>query len=135
MTTELKKAGSTLPRTSDAGAGRTGDQPLFVPRADIYETPDKVFLVAEMPGVQPDGVDIALENRVLTIRGRVTRHPHPGYRLIRAEYGEGDYERAFTLSQTIDQEGIEASFTNGVLHLTLPKAEPAKARKIEIKAA
>lgn len=107
----------------------------YLPDTDIYETDDHMVLVADMPGVRPDDVDITLERRVLTIRGRVAAPVHDGYRRFHIEYGEGDFERAFTLSQEIDRDRIEADYTNGVLTVKLPKTESAKTRKIEVKVA
>src|SRR3546814_10866427 len=75
---------------------------VYRPDTDIYETEDHVVLVADMPGVAPADVDVNLERRVLTIRGHVHRQAHDGYRRVHAEYGEGDYERVFTLSEEID---------------------------------
>jgi len=113
---------------------RTPDRPVFVPPADIYETRDNIVVVAEMPGVAPDGVDITLERRVLTIRGRNAGYEHTGYQRVYNEYADGDYERVFTLSENIDRDRIEATLKDGVLHLVLPKSETAKPRKIELKA-
>jgi HSP20 family molecular chaperone IbpA len=109
-------------------------RPVFLPAADIYETNDAIVVMAEMPGVAPDGVDITLERRVLTIRGRSAANEHAGYQRVYSEYADGDYERVFTLSDAIDRDKIEASLRDGVLHLVLPKAEPARARKIELRA-
>ena len=72
---------------------------------------------------------------MLSIRGRVRQQPHEGYRRVYAEYGEGDFERVFTLSEDIDRDHIEASHKDGVLTLQLPKAATAKTRKIDVKAA
>lgn len=108
---------------------------IYAPATDIFETQDHVVLVADMPGVAPDGVDISLERRVLTIRGRAAAHAHDGYRRAYQEYGEGDYERVFTLSEEIDRDKIEAEHKNGVLTLRMPKAESAKTKKISVKAA
>jgi len=83
--------------------------------------------------VAPNGVDITLERRVLTIRGRNAAGDPAGYRRVYDEYADGDYERVFTLSENIDRDRIEATLKDGVLHLVLPKAETAKARKIELK--
>jgi HSP20 family protein len=113
---------------------RRAERPVFVPPSDIYETPDSIVVLAEMPGVAPDGVDITLERRVLTIRGRCAANNHGGYQPVYNEYTDGDYERVFTLSENIDRERIEATLKDGVLHLVLPKAETAKARRIELKA-
>jgi HSP20 family protein len=108
-------------------------RPTFLPPADIYETRDSIVVLAEMPGVAPDGVDITLERRVLTIRGRSAVDDHAGYQRVYNEYTNGDYERVFTLSENIDRDRIQATLKDGVLHLVLPKAEAAKARKIELK--
>jgi|SRR6185312_4561419 len=131
--TQLQTAKGQLPASADGE--RTSTRQVFIPVTDIYETADRIVVLAEMPGVPPDGVDITLERRVLTIRGRLATREHGGYRQIYSEYGEGDYERVFTLSEDIDRDRIEASHKNGVLHLILPKAESAKTRKIELKAA
>jgi HSP20 family molecular chaperone IbpA len=109
--------------------------PVFSPAIDVFETADHVVVKADMPGVAPEAVDITLEKRILTIRGRASVHPHDGYRRACQEYREGNYERAFTLSEEIDREKIEAEHKNGVLTLRMPKAATTKARKISVKAA
>lgn len=116
------------------GAEATRASLVFRPNADIYETEDRVVVVADMPGVAPENVDITLERRVLTIRGRIQAEGHSGYRRIYAEYGEGDFERVFTVSEDIAQDQIRASHRDGVLTLELPKADTAKTKKIEVKA-
>jgi HSP20 family protein len=120
------------PATTE-GAQRMPPRPVFLPPADIYETNDAIVVMAEMTGVGPDEVDITLERRVLTIRGRSSANEHTGYQRVYNEYADGDYERVFTLSEAIDRDKIEASLRDGVLHLVLPKAEPARARKIELR--
>ena len=122
----------TPPATQNRETGT--NRPVFVPPSDIYETNDSLVVLAEMPGVTPDGVDITLERRVLTIRGRSATSEHSGYQRVYSEYADGDYERVFTLSENIDRDRIEATLKDGVLHLVLPKAEAAKARRIELKA-
>lgn len=117
------------------GGETTRARPLYRPRADIYETEDKVVVLSEMPGVGPNDIDITLERGVLTIRGQTPETAHEGYRQIYAEYGEGDYERVFTVSEEIDRDGIKAQQKNGLLVLELPKSTSAKARKIEVKSA
>jgi HSP20 family protein len=134
MAQEVTTTEQRAPQTTEAAQGAPQQHPVFVPPADIYETRDSIVVLAEMPGVAPDGVDITLERRVLTIRGRSTGTEHKGYQRVYNEYADGDYERSFTLSENIDRDRIEATLKNGVLHLVLPKAETAKARKIELKA-
>lgn len=114
---------------------QTRPRPVFRPVADIFETPRGVTLVLEMPGVRAEGVEVTLEKRVLTIRGRSRVARPDSYRRIYAEYGEGDYERSFSLSEDIDAERIEATCKHGVLTLELPKAQEAKPRQINVRAA
>jgi HSP20 family protein len=130
--TELQATGNRVPSHGDGE--RTSTRQVFLPPTDIYETPDSIVLLAELPGVPPDAVDITLERRVLTIRGRAMDQEHANFRQIHSEYGDGDFERVFTLSEDIDRERIEAKHKDGLLHLVLPKAETAKARKIELRA-
>ena len=124
---------STRESTREAGQ-RTPPRPVFLPPADIYETKDSIVVLAEMPGVSPEGVDISLERRVLTIRGHSAANDHSGYQRVYNEFADGDYERVFTLSEYIDRDRIEATLKDGLLQLVLPKAEAAKARRIELKA-
>ena len=133
MAQEVRNIDQPTPPTTEH-RDRIPSRPVFVPPSDIYETKDSIVVLAEMPGVAPDGVDIALERRVLTIRGRSAASEHGGYQCVYNEFANGDYERVFTLSENIDRDRIEARLKDGVLHLVLPKAETAKARKIELKA-
>ena len=107
----------------------------FVPRVDIYENKDALFLVADMPGVDEKTVDIELEKNLLTITGRVENYRVTDASMLYSEYEIGDYERVFTLSDEIDREKIIATVKNGVLRLELPKAEKVKPKKITISAA
>ena len=104
----------------------------FVPRVNIYEAGDVVVIEADMPGVGQDSVDITLEKNILTIRGEVEMSSPDGYEAAYAEYRIGDYERKFALSDEVDLDKIDATMKNGVLRLTLEKAEEAKARKIVV---
>lgn len=118
-----------------SGAERTRTRRVFTPKVDIYETGDVVVLLADMPGVNEEDVDITLEKNILTINGYASGGQHEGYGLAYREYGEGDYERTFALSDEVDRNKIEASMSDGVLKLTLPKAEEMKTRKITVKSA
>lgn len=111
---------------------RTRERISFVPRADIYETDEDVFVIADMPGVDGNSIDITLEKNILTIVGTTNLKKPEGYSLVFAEYEVGDYERSFRLTDQIDRDGIEAVHKDGVLRLVLPKAERAKVRKINI---
>jgi HSP20 family protein len=107
----------------------------FVPRVDINETKDALFLIADMPGVDEKSVDVELEKNILTIIGRVNIDETKDKSIVYSEYEIGDYERPFTLSDEIDREKIYATVKNGVLRLELPKAEKVKPKKIAIKTA
>jgi len=131
MAQEVRTVEQQTPSTESAQ--RMPPRPVFMPPADIYETKDSIVVLAEMPGVSSEGVDISLERRVLTIRGRSASQDHSKYQRAYNEYSDGDYERVFTLSENIDRDRIEATLKDGVLQLVLPKAEAAKARKIEPK--
>ena len=114
---------------------RTKNRKVFVPKVDIYETQDSMILIADMPGVDEKDVDITLEKNILTINGSVEPLQFEGYSLAYTEFDVGDYQRAFTISDEVDRDKIEATVKNGVLKITLHKAEQAKARKIAITAA
>jgi HSP20 family molecular chaperone IbpA len=114
---------------------RTKPGKVFVPIVDIRETKDSMVLIADMPGVDEKSVDITLEKNILTITGSVVPSALENHTAVHAEYDVGDYERAFTISDEVDRDGIAATVKNGVLRVTLRKAEKAKVRKIAIAAA
>jgi HSP20 family molecular chaperone IbpA len=124
----------TEKQVAETEGERTRDRPAFVPRADIYETDKAIYLVADMPGVSEDALDITLEKDVLTLNGTVEPETPEGYSLAYAEYRVGDYVRSFSLSDEIDQEAIEATLKDGMLRLTLPKITEARTRKIAVRA-
>jgi HSP20 family protein len=106
--------------------------PTFAPPTDIYETKDALIMLLEMPGADPESLNVSLEKRTLTVSARSTPFTPQGYTLIHAEYRDGNYERAFTLSEQIDGDNVDAVFKDGVLRLTLPKAQ-SPAKKIPVK--
>ncbi len=110
----------------------TRERSLFVPRTDINETDEEIVVLVDLPGVDAKNVDISLERNVLTIDASPLDEQMEGYSLVYCEYATGDYQRRFVLSDTIDKEKISAEVKDGVLHLRLPKAGPAKARKISV---
>ena len=117
-----------------AGVERMRERKVFTPRADVYETEDKIVLLVDMPGVDQKNVEITLEKNVLTLTGTVDDGTVEGHSLTYAEYQHGDYQRSFLISAEVDRERIQATLKNGVLQVTLPKAESAKARKIPVAA-
>lgn len=114
---------------------RTRTAVVYRPNTDIYETGDRVVMTLDLPGVAPQDLEVTLERRLLTIRGRTPTERHDGFRLYYAECGVGDFERVFALSENIDREHIQAHHRNGVLTLELPKSAAARTKRIEVKAA
>jgi HSP20 family molecular chaperone IbpA len=110
----------------------TRDARVFVPTTDIYETEDAILVRCDMPGVTQDRVDIRLENTELEIDGVPADSSPDGLDLLVGEYDTGVFRRKFNVPQLIDRDNIKARLLNGVLDITLPKAEQAKPRKIEI---
>jgi HSP20 family protein len=116
-------------------AESVSEAPTFVPPTDIFETKDLVTMLLDMPGADPDSLNVTLDRHVLTVSARATPSIPRGYTLVHAEFRDGNYERAFTLSDQVDSEKIDAVFKDGVLRLTLPKAGPSAAKKITVKSA
>ena len=133
MTTENRELDKREP-TTPAAAERTRSTQAYVPNADIYERDDALVVVADMPGVDENSVDIHVERSVLTIEGRVEPEVREGHDLSYSEYTPADYRRAFTLSSEIDAGRIEAGIKDGVLRLRLPKSEAALPKKVPVKA-
>jgi HSP20 family molecular chaperone IbpA len=105
---------------------------FYVPYADIYETDEALTVLMEMPGVEREGVNIALENDVLRVEGKIDFGKYEGMEPVYTEFNVGHYTRSFALSGKIDREGIGAQLEDGVLVLTLPKAKEAQPRRIAI---
>lgn len=129
-TKEIQKREAQAPERVE----RTWAKQTYSPQVDIVERKEDIVVTADMAGVDETSVDINLEKNVLSIYGRVEDERIPNHSPAYAEYGVGDYERVFTLSDEIDREKIEATVKNGVLRIVLPKAEKAKSRKIRVKA-
>jgi HSP20 family protein len=105
----------------------------FLPTADIFETEDALTVVLEMPGVDRDNIDVNVENGVLMIEGRIDFSKYEGLQPVYSEYNIGPFRRSFRISSRIDQDKIKAEMRDGVITLTLPKAEEAKPRRIEVR--
>jgi len=127
---EMQKKEAETPETGE----RTRACRIYSPQVDIIERQEEIVVIADMPGVDEKSVDITLEKNVLTIYGRVDFDTPKEYRTVLSEYGIGDYQRVFTLSDEVDRDKIQATVKNGVLKLVMPKAELAKTRKIPINA-
>ena len=105
---------------------------VFVPATDIFETPEELTVVLEMPGVDRDGIEASVENDIVTIEGRIDFAKYEGMQPVYTEYNVGHYARSFEISNKIDQSKITAQMKDGVVTIVLPKAEQAKPRKIQV---
>jgi HSP20 family protein len=100
------------------------------PRVDIYETDKAYVLVADMPGVAPDGLDVEAERETLVIHGRVERpETPPDYQ----EFELADYHRTFALTEDLDTAGITATLKDGVLRVEIPKSPEMQPKKIPVR--
>ena len=117
---------------SPAEQTRTGV--VFTPDVDIFEDERQITLLADMPGVASDGITIDLNDNVLSIAGEVKPFESANESDVLIEFEIGRYYRQFTLSEVIDQAKISAELKDGVLRLTLPKAQKAVPRKITVTA-
>lgn len=104
----------------------------FVPTADIYEDRDSLKVILEMPGVDKGNVEVRVEEGILHVQGKLDLTKYQGLQPLYTEYNIGNYSRSFRLSNAIDQDKIGAELKDGVLSLTLPKAEKAKPRTINV---
>ncbi len=107
---------------------------VFTPAVDIFETEKQITLLADIPGVTLENLNIDLREDVLTLTGDITPFEEADEEDILVEYEIGRYFRQFSLSEVIDKDRIDAQLTDGVLRLTLPKVEKATPRSIKIKA-
>jgi HSP20 family protein len=121
-----------------SGLGLRGDTEVtgaWYPVVDVREATDELVLQAELPGLRSEDVSVGVENGVLTISGEKKQQTEEGqegsdYHLVERRYGR--FERSFTLPRSVDAQKVQAEFANGVLTVTLPKAEAAKPRRIEV---
>src|SRR5687768_12692727 len=115
----------------NGGRSNENGETSWIPPMDVYETGDEILCQLEVPGLTRENIDIKVEGSRLTIAGeKKYEHHHdqkePGYRHFERRYG--GFERSFTLPRTVDTERVKALYENGILTVSLPKAEQSKAR-------
>lgn len=135
---ELRSLQDELNRVFNPGAHGSEDtvRGTWSPSVDVFEAEDKIVIEAELAGLKPEEVDVSIENNVVTIKGErkfERKEQKENYHRIERSYGS--FTRSFTLPRSVVTEETSADFDHGVLKVTLPKREEAKARKIEIKGA
>jgi HSP20 family protein len=116
----------------------TGDEDYsfssWAPAVDIAEHDDEYLVKVELPGVNKDEVKLTLENNILTIRGEKKQEKETkkeNYHRVERSYGS--FQRSFTLPAAVKSDKIDASYKDGILSVSLPKAEEAKPKQIEVK--
>jgi HSP20 family molecular chaperone IbpA len=112
---------------------QTRPGPVYSPAVDIFENDNSITVLADMPGVKAQNLNIDLRESVLTLTGRVTAPENEKELDVLSEYQTGTFFRQFTLAETIDQAKIDAKLTDGVLRLELPKIEKARPRQITVR--
>lgn len=110
----------------------TAEAPGWSPAVDLYETPERFVVSAELPGLTRDGLKIEVQHDTLILRGVRPHTERPGVRFHRVERGHGAFTRSLTLTAPVDVEGITAEFQDGVLTVTIPKATPAP-RRVDVR--
>jgi HSP20 family protein len=135
---ELVSINNRLSRTlGEAFPGAAEDSfGAWAPPVDIFEKNDHLVIRAEIPGVAKDDMDVRIENGVLTLRGERKHETEVkeanAYRMERVY---GTFTRSFSLPTTVDATKIAATYKDGILEVTVPKAETAKPKKVDIRAA
>jgi HSP20 family molecular chaperone IbpA len=130
MTSELE----TCKQASEDPAENTRPGVTYLPNVDIVEKADELYVLVDMPGAKADQIDVDFENGTLAICGRAEPRQSDDTDYLLEEYGVGDFQRTFKVSEDVDAARISAEYRDGVLQLRLPKAESVKPRKISITA-
>ncbi len=123
----------TTPAAAPA-APRTEPAPTYQPGIDICDRGTEMVFVADIPGAQPDGIDVRFEDGVLSLEATVARRELPG-RIVRQEYGVGNYRRSFRLGDGFDASLISADYRKGVLTIRVPRLAAVRPRKVEVRTA
>ncbi|GAX61643.1 small heat shock molecular chaperone [Candidatus Scalindua japonica] len=131
-TKEITKAENRKPEKTEFTGERTIPGKYYIPKTDIAETEKSLVVIMDVPGVRKENVNITLENNNLEVDAKIDHSPYENLNPVYTEYNVGHYTRRFTVSNIIDTAKIDAGLTDGVLTLTLPKAEESLPRKIEV---
>jgi len=114
---------------------QAAQQPYMIPPVDVFENDHGITLLADMPGVNRDSLGVRVDGDNLVVEAAVTHASPENMELIYGEARYAAYRRQFTLSRELDTSRIEAQLKDGVLHLSIPRAEEAKPRRIQVNVA
>lgn len=123
----------STPDSTASGALTRSRPTALAPLVDVYENADELMLLADMPGVKKENVNIHIDKGQLTLEGTKSENSEPNKLLLR-EYREADYRRSFSLPNGIDTQKVSAELANGVLCVRLPKSEAIRPRQIRVRA-
>jgi HSP20 family protein len=129
--TELQKTTPTTPAQAEP-SDRSAETRALLPRVDVFEDERGITLLADLPGVPRDQLDIKVDGDTLTIEGAVATSTPPGLQPAYVELRVPRYRRAFTLSRELDAGHIEANLKDGVLNLRIPKQAHAQPRRVSV---
>jgi HSP20 family protein len=104
----------------------------YTPRVDVYETPEELVVLCDLPGVKPENLELKFEKGELSLHGKVPPRPET-VELLTGEYGVGDFIRSFTISTEVNSDRITAEYKLGMLTVHLPKTEAVKPKRIPIR--
>lgn len=121
-----------IDRFTDQLFGNASGRAPFIPM-DAIRREDAVELAFDLPGVDPDSIDVQVEKNVLTVKAERSWWPQEGEEALARERIHGSFTRQVLLGEALDPEGVEATYEHGVLRVRVPVAEQAKARKVEVK--
>jgi HSP20 family protein len=135
MQSEMNRLFNTFFDSPGSTGANASQAPLrrWIPAMDVVETAEHFVLRADLPGMSESDVNIELEDNVLTISGeRKSEHEERNEGYYRVERASGSFSRSLTLPDGVNADGIQASFDNGVLEVSIPKPEQQKPRKVQI---
>jgi len=134
MTADNAIQKTASPAVEVAGAPNRRNNWTYRPSVDIFDTADELLLISDMPGANPEQIDVSMESGILTLQANVESRDYAQARNVVHEYGIGSFHRRFEIDEAIDTEAVTAEYNDGVLTVHLPKEQQARRRRIPISA-
>lgn len=131
----MTQLNNAIVKKSEAESGRGAflRALLSIPACDVSETAEAYLLHLDMPGAQKEAISVTVVEGMLVVRAPVTPVHGEGAAVLYREIRTGAYERRFTLGEGIDRNNVDARYENGVLNISLPKAEEARPKQIDVR--